>query len=184
MGRRRGTFKKPKNVLSKYELISLETETGKDIFKIIRELTNEHHEELRQATILPAWMIGNKHDRDVRLVLGRMKKATELEREAHGADAFLLINQEAWPRFDDRQKRALIDHELEHLTVSLNPNTLEPNLDGHGKIRYRMRKHDVEEFQAIINRHGCWKDHLRKFAEQALAVEERLQHELPLAVSQ
>jgi len=171
--KRRGK-KELKDAQPKYRLIMMDTKAGKEILDIMRDMTNRHHEELRNATIAPAWMIRNKTDRDGILVLGKMKKATELERLAHGNDAFLLLNQEAWERFDDRQKRALIDHELEHLTVSLDEGTGEPKLDGHGKTRYRIRKHDVEEFQAIISRHGCHKNHLRQFAEEALRVDNQL----------
>lgn len=171
--KRRGR-KELKDAEPKYRLIMAETKSGKEILAIMREMVNQYHDELRNATIQPAWMIRNKTDKDGILVLGKMKKATELERLSHGYDAFLLLNQEAWERFDDRQKRALIDHELEHLTVSLDEGTGEPKLDGHGKTRYRIRKHDVEEFQAIISRHGCHKTHLRRFAEEALRVDNQL----------
>lgn len=51
----------------------------------------------------------------------------------------------------DAQRLALVDHELCHCAV------YEGNL--------KMRAHSIEEFSAIINRHGLWKPDLEWFAE-------------------
>jgi len=164
---------KPGGPEPKYVLINAISPKGQEVLNLMLALINENHEELVNANIIPAWMMGNKEDKDGHLILGKMKKASELEREAHGADGFLLLNHEAWEVFDINQRRALVDHELEHLALSFDAETAEPKRDGHDKLVYRLRKHDVEEFQCIIRRHGCWKDDLRKFAEDALKADKQ-----------
>lgn len=40
--------------------------------------------------------------------------------------------------------------------------------DEYGRSVWRTRKHDIEEFHAVIERHGCYKKDLEKFAEALL----------------
>jgi hypothetical protein len=93
-------------------------------------------------------MVGQKKDKDGRLVLGRMKKASELDRELHEHDLVLLLNREMWKVFGEKQRTALVDHELCHADEALDPNG-EAIEDAHGRKQYRIRKHDLEEFAAV-----------------------------------
>lgn len=37
--------------------------------------------------------------------------------------------------------------------------------DTKGRLCWRLRGHDIEEFYGIVERHGCYKRDLQKFAE-------------------
>jgi hypothetical protein len=135
---------------------------------MIKERVKTVHDNLRGAHIEPAWMIGKKPDKDGRVTLGKMKKAGELDRELHGYDAILIVNAEHWKILNEQQRLALIDHELCHLDVALDPTSLEPKVDGHGKTCYRVRKHDLEEFRGVIERHGVYLSDIAEFVRAAM----------------
>jgi hypothetical protein len=158
----------------KYDLVDEHTQEGKEVAELLAKIRAiPQHNELRDAQIAVAWMIGKQPDVDGRIVLGQMKKASELERQLHGFDAIVIINREHWQIFNEEQRTALLDHELCHLAPALDAD-FEQKLDGHGRDQWRIRKHDVEEFRGVIQRHGCYKDDLESFVEAANQAQGRL----------
>lgn len=61
------------------------------------------------------------------------------------------IANDIWLELDDRQRTALVDHELSHCWA-----------DGE---KLTLRGHDVEEFAGVIRRWGLWRESLRGVAE-------------------
>lgn len=73
------------------------------------------------------------------------------------ADMFVLeIAADIWTHLTERQREALVDHELTHFTIEMDDNV--------GLVR-GLKAHDVEEFRSIAERHGAWKPDLAEFAE-------------------
>src|SRR6185312_8975695 len=99
-------------------------------------------------------------------VLGKCVKASDLQRELVDWDFVILLNREVWHdlRFTREQKLALLDHELCHAELARDEDG-NAKFDEKGRKVWRTRKHDIEEFQAIVQRHGCYKRDLEKFAE-------------------
>ena len=122
------------------------------------------HENLAAARIALAWRLRTKEDRDRKIVLGKCLKVTDLQKEFHTYDFIILLNQEYWVRFDAKQKLALVDHELCHARPDLG-NTGAQKTDERGRLVWRHRKHDIEEFREIVQRHGCYKADLEEFAK-------------------
>lgn len=153
---------KPKKIA--FELIQPEPET--EPYRLMREIRSRHHEDIRLARIAIAWRKGLKSDPDGHLILGKCMKASDLQRELVKWDFVILLNQEVWtePEFGIIQKSALIDHELMHADRAVDDEG-EPKIDVRGRPVWRIRKHDIEEFQAIVARHGCYKRDLEIFAE-------------------
>lgn len=81
--------------------------------------------------------------------------------ESEGTPAVELliwIAQDVWNNLDDRQRDALIDHELCHAAP-----------DGQGGVK--LVGHDFEEFYVILKRYGLWNANLFRGAtvfQQAL----------------
>jgi hypothetical protein len=75
----------------------------------------------------------------------------------------IVITKHFWDGAAKEFKEALIDHELSHCEYDST------------KDKYSMVDHDVEEFTAIVKRHGAWKSDLDKFfkaaKQQSLAFE-------------
>lgn len=73
-----------------------------------------------------------------------------------GYDFLILISAEVWEQFTESQRRAMVDHELSHCVG-------EETDDG---FKWTITAHDVEEFSAVIERHGLWNREVRHFADQ------------------
>ena len=133
------------------------------LYKIMDSLIAKHHKHLADAAIAIGWRYDKKQDADGRLWLGSLKKASDLDRKLHQFDFVMLLNHEFCNKAaTDQQITALVDHELCHGQVSYDAHG-ERKEDGDGRGVYRIRKHDVEEFQEIVVRHGAWKGDLEKF---------------------
>jgi hypothetical protein len=153
--------KKPKKV--GYELIP--EPTGKDPaspWESLRKAVAAWHRDLSDARIALVWALAWTADKDGLLTLGKAKRASDVDRELKEYDLVILLNRPAWKDLKDEQRLALIDHELCHLCL-VKDEKGEPKLDERGRQVFRMRKHDVEEFRAVVERHGCYKADLEEF---------------------
>lgn len=177
MARRRSTRpRKPPKV--SYELLPREAHPA--IYKQLARLIDAHHGELKDARIALAWCTSWRADIDGHQTLGKCKRASDLDRELHSWDFVILLQRAFWESeaVEDHQRDALLDHELCHATVKLDPSTHEPLVDEKGRIVYRLRRHDIEEFACIGQRYGTWKRDLELFA-QALS-KYKAQPKLPM----
>ena len=100
------------------------------------------------------------------------KKASDLDRDLHQFDFIIILNRETWEAFSEEQRAALLDHELCHAEVKYNDGQVE--FDDRGRIVYRIRKHDIEEFSEVVSRNGIWKNDLIAFAEAMADQQEEL----------
>lgn len=168
MRRRRSSGPKRKKV--SYELIPRESQHGQTMYPLLQDLVDEYHDEITGARIALAWSLSWKPDPDGRLTLGKCKKASDLDRELAAFDFVVLLNKDFWTGFSttDEQRKALLDHELCHATVKYDKDTGEPEVDERGRTVYRLRKHDLEEFREIVERHGLYKRDLERFASAIL----------------
>jgi hypothetical protein len=78
-------------------------------------------------------------------------------------DFLITINMEEWNSMLPPMREALIDHELEHCCRGDD--------DKQGNPTWYTQGHDVEDFAAVIRRHGLWSDGLRRFEAAAKQVE-------------
>ena len=119
------------------------------------ELIPQHHTRLAEATIAYLFVeeLPKTKGKDC---LAKVKKAGALERYLGQVDYVLIVNYEIWTSLGIAKKRALIDHELCHCTMTP---------DKHGRARYGLRTHDLEEFTEIVARHGLWRSDVEEFAE-------------------
>lgn len=148
---------------------------AREVERIAAKLIKEHHENL------------NRHDVPVfavfrdpvakskgRVVLGKARKISGLPAALFGlahqdvlgddpTDFFLIeIGHKTWEALTPRERVALVDHELCHFDVDVP-------LDGLDPRRLLTRGHDLEEFQAVVKRHGLWRPNVEAFAKTASA---------------
>jgi hypothetical protein len=170
--RRLGTPKKKAKKVA-YRFIEPGSDDGRPMYRLLRSLIETHHEDnLRDAKIALAWNLSWSPDADGRVTLGKCKKVADLEREITGAidrelqpfDFVIILHRGFWTdeMVTDRQRRALLDHELCHAAIKLDLRG-EPEVDERGRHVYRIRKHDIEEFACIVERHGCYKADIEQF---------------------
>lgn len=152
-----------------YRLIHPESPDGVRLYGWLSELLEAHHQDVLDARFALAWHVGWKPDDDGHLTLGQCRKSSDLEREIQDVSAFdfvILLNQNFFedPLVSDTQRRAVLDHELCHASVKLDDQGA-PEIDERGRVTYRIRKHDLEEFASIAERYGCWKRDIEAFAK-------------------
>lgn len=145
-----------------YELIN---DSG--IHRMLKDVVRKWHPEIIDANIALVWQLGMKADADNHVTLGKARKQSDLLRELIDFDFIITINTEMWHRLSDAQRTALLDHECMHCTVALDENG-EAKFDERGRPCWRVRKHDIEEFEDIVHRHGCYKKDLQDFAQAAI----------------
>lgn len=140
-----------------------------EAYRIMEELIKKHHAHLAEAKIAIAWRFGWNANADGQLKLGQAKKGSDLDRELHEHDFVILLNHEAWNQggLNEKQKIALIDHELCHCEVAMDSNG-ETKFDEQGRTCYRIRKHDIEEFKDVVSRHGVYTRELEEFARAGI----------------
>ncbi len=161
--------RKPKKLKKvAYRFIPPESEHGQPMYALLRKLVAAYHRELLTARIALAWNLSWQPDIDGRLKLGMCKKVSDLEREVADVGAYdfvIILRRDFWQdaHVSDQQRQALLDHELCHAAVKLDENC-EPVIDERGRQVFRMRRHDLEEFQEIADRYGCWKKDITEFA--------------------
>lgn len=96
-----------------------------------------------------------------RTILGKAKRISGLNAFlADGYEPFLVIEVAAdtWKELETPARYALVDHELSHC-------------DWDEERGGQLLPHDLEEFRAIVERHGLWKPDLEHFAQ---AIQQRL----------
>lgn len=151
--------------------------------KIGAALISKHHLHLHEANI--CWLFVDPPTKSRgKVVHGRASKVsaktaalleTVLGRPvAEGEqvyDFLVEISEESWLAASPREREALVDHELMHCWWKWDERTV---IDGGGeKVKekvwtgWAMRSHDVEEFSAIVDRHGMWSADLVEFMEVA-----------------
>lgn len=141
-------------------------------YVLLDEMLAGPHNHLKEAKIAIAWRLGWRPDADNHLTLGKLRKRGDLDRELDSFDFVVLLNKEAWETLTDVQQRAVVDHELCHAGLTYDSDG-EAKLDDRGRLVCRIKKHDVEEFRAVTERHGLWTADLSSLAQSAINDQQR-----------
>lgn len=126
--------------------MTLYTKAEDRTIKLTQEIINEHHPRLRNAKI--AVVMRDKATKSKgKLVAATAGKFPDKAKPFTyvAFDFVITISEDVYEGMEPRKKRALIDHELCHLGFDENGS---PTIVAH----------DVEEFLAVIARHGLWDD--------------------------
>lgn len=124
------------------------TEASESVLSTARELIAEHHAELENARIgfmfrsEPAVSMGYPVYAKTSVVSKQMKALIEF-------DFLIWVHDISWGQWDERRRKALIDHELCHCVAS-------EVQDHPGVYEFSLRGHEIEEFPEIIERYGFW----------------------------
>ncbi|MEW6171871.1 MAG: putative metallopeptidase [Bacillota bacterium] len=80
-------------------------------------------------------------------------KVSDRDKFLHGYDFLVVINDDVWKELDLSARIALVDHELAHCGVGENGWCVWP--------------HDVEDFIAVVSRHGAWMETVKQYLKAA-----------------
>lgn len=136
-----------------------------DVEEIARELIDAYHSHLSTARIKYVFRSVPAEERG-QIVWGKAKKVTGLNawltveadqktyEKSEPQPFFVMeIAETVWVQLEEKQKRALVDHELTHFDVDVDTG------------KYSLRPHDLEEFNIIVRRHGLWRDEVKLFVD-------------------
>lgn len=123
-------------------------EASQEVINMAEELIAKYHPVLGKYARVGFVFRSEAQVSNGRAVLGKASKVSEKLKTLLELDFLIWIAKKEFEAMEDERKRALIDHELSHCSIT----------DGD----FRMRHHDVEEFHAIIERYGLWTDDLQR----------------------
>lgn len=127
-----------------------------DLYDLMDELVSEHHEDLYEARIVICWKYGWEPDDDGILHHGKLTLVPSQDVQLHGFDFKMSLNYEVWSSVDftPLDQRILVDHELCHGRLKRDKDG-QPCFNANtGRLKYRIRRHDYEEFSDITKRYG------------------------------
>lgn len=131
-----------------------------------REIMVNHHERIKLAdgtwpTLCLMFVHGEDKEGDAPLKLHGYPCAAVVsvvphkQRADKRADAEILIDQVWWDKANDRQRTALLDHEITHLEIHIDDHGFVKQ-DDQGRPKLRIRLHDWQlgGFRCIAERYG------------------------------
>ncbi len=126
---------------------------------LVQDLVKKFHQALERAKIIVLGKpkAGKKHGRLVYATAHRVSEAMAvLFKEVAGEDVhyYILVGLDAWEHLDTKHRRIVLDRALCHFA-------------GQDGEKWIMRGPDVEEFTAILQRHGAWSPELVIFCKAA-----------------
>lgn len=140
-----------------------------DCVAMIKELMADNHPELTEAGVrvgarfaYPAVNESTVEPRGPALTHGGyaaaavVRRISQKDRVAGLPDAIIDIDGEAWKdEWNEDRKRAVLDHELQHLEISRDEEGA-VKLDDCNRPKLKLRLHDWQlgGFEAIARRHG------------------------------
>lgn len=142
-----------------------EYQPAPEVEEVARDLIHDYHTHL--AAVRIEFVFASEPIKEKgKSVWGRAKKVTGLNawlaseievRDANPPKEFFVIEvvKPIWLQLDEKSKKALVDHELEHCEVDIDTSKLS------------IRGHDLEEFNSIVRRHGLWKAAVELFLRAA-----------------
>lgn len=112
------------------------------VVELVSQVREQYHPDLMGARIGVIFRETAAKSRG-RRVMGEARKVSALQQIYIPFDFLLIFPEDVWGELDAYQRRALVDHELCHCTITPKEQT-------------RMVPHDVEMFKANFERFGFW----------------------------
>lgn len=131
---------------------------AEEVKKIAAKLIPEYHSHLAEARILCLFKKGTWNSQG-KTVLAKAYIVPEQWAYLTGHNLLIVVNHEVWHRLTEKQRSALIDHELSRFNREDSPSSGA----SLGDPVWSMVGHDIEEFSGVVQRHGLWAKDIEKF---------------------
>ena len=119
-----------------------------EVHEFVDNVRAQYHEEIGGYD-LGIYFVDTLGENMGRPVAAKIKKASGFEKHVTEHDLILFIDEHTWTGSHNKvaYKTALIDHELSHVGIETTDK---------GEKRLRIVGHEIEDFRAVIERHGDW----------------------------
>jgi hypothetical protein len=122
------------------------TSANNDVLTTARDLINLHHPDLHEANILFMFRSEPANSGGKVAYAGAEKTSSKTRALTDDADFIIWVSEHDWKSKNQAWREALIDHQLCHCCA----------VEDGGETTYSIRPHDIEEFHAVIQRHGAY----------------------------
>lgn len=106
---------------------------------------------------------------DGKVTGGMCIRVDDRNRTIHDHDFIIEISKDIWDEATDQFKEALVDHELGHVGIRMSKEDGAEDDPIYDETTNRpktfIRKHDIEEFEDVLERHGAFHKGLRDFLD-------------------
>jgi hypothetical protein len=144
-------------------------DASENLIELAHEIIEECHSHLVEANIKYLFRTGNWEVKK-RETWGQAKKVGQEVNFLTGYDFIITIHQEVWDQLNLEDRKALLDHELQHCSAGT---------DNAGNKIWYVQGHDLEDFHAIIRRHGLWSPALKKLENLLNQIELQFEQQPP-----
>lgn len=90
-----------------------------------------------------------------------------IERFGYYPDFLIMLDKEFWDEADELTREALVFHELLHCEQATDQFGAPKFNKETGQPIWRIRGHDIEEFNAVVRRYGAWSPDIASFISAA-----------------
>lgn len=132
-----------------------------EVVVLTRKIIIAQHAHLNEARILLLFrdQAAKKAGKLVAATASKMSGKDNAIADAAPPYTFKIeIANDLWTLSDEAWRRALVDHELSHC-------------GGNSEDGWEILPHDIEEFSAIVERHGLWKADVKDFYVRVMQLE-------------
>lgn len=138
-----------------------------EVEAIAQQLIPRYHPHLLEGVRIDYCFVSRTPRTSNKEVWGSCRKVTGLHAhlagDGSGDDSpffAVTISRPVWDALNERQRVALVDHELCHAAVE-EPDGGDDDAPEPPKLS--IRPHDLEEFAEIVRRHGLWREDVQAF---------------------
>ena len=135
-------------------------EADREAVERMTAIRDKYHPELSAIRIGLLVVYDDEEDKQVLKHGGYAAAAlarivSERDRAAGMCDAQIILDQSSYRHMTDKQRDALLDHELHHFEIAQDKSGA-PRMDTNERPKLKIRKHDHQFgwFDAIADRHG------------------------------
>jgi hypothetical protein len=100
---------------------------------------------------------------DEQVRAGMCCRVDDRNRTVHGYDFIIEISKDVWDESTPDYKRALMDHELGHVGIRMDEDGDVVYDEKMNRPKTYIKRHDIEEFEDVLERHGAYHKGLREF---------------------
>jgi hypothetical protein len=149
MGRRKGFgAKQPKE--------KAEFKDAPEVAEVAARMIDDINTHLAEARIKFMFRTG-KWEKRGRTIYGKAEKVGQKWKFLSDFDFLIVINRDGWFQNNMDVRKAVLDHELTHCARGED--------DKMGNPKWYIQDHSVEDFPAVIKRHGLWTASLQRLVQ-------------------
>lgn len=136
-----------------------------DVEEVAKGLINSVPEHYDLKGVKIAYLFTDKKQKDggIGKITWAYVRPTNKELRAHDDTIpwfVMVVNEYVWQELDEKQKKALVDHELCHCKIRVNKEGFRSPV---------TKQHDYSDFSGVLARHGAWSPTLRNWGEHIKA---------------